>query len=618
MCGICGFYGFENKILIKKMSSLMKYRGPDDYGYYNNEVISLGHRRLSIIDLKTGKQPMKKDDGNLIIVFNGEIYNFKEIRTELENKGYEFETNSDTEVLLLSYKEYGIDCLKRFNGMFSFALYDKKRKKLILACDRIGIKPVYYHLDKEKFVFCSELKPLIRSKLVKPKIEKSALDFYLALGYLPAPMTFIEDIKKLEPGHYIEIDSKLNIKKKRYWSIDNISDKNQTKNKIIKNLDHLIGKSVRYNLISDVPTGIFLSGGIDSNVLLSYICKFTKEKVKVFTIIFPESSYFNEKKLAKLSPLKYDCKQKFISLRKDEFNKNLNEVLHHLDEPIGDSSIYLAYLISKESRKDITVALSGAGGDELFAGYRRYQGYKISKIVKPLACLIPKFSDNKNLMKRSNFIEDIIRSIKIIFSSAKKEFSDQFISYFFIFDNSLRKSILITSSDNSPERFLKNEMKKLKGSELKKMMKFDIKYYLPSDILLLTDKMSMQNSQEVRVPLLDHNLVEYALTIPDKYLISAFSAKKIFKEYAKKIVPKKILNSNKKRGFSIPLSNWFSESFKADLINIFERKKIIKQGLFDPEFISKMIESHFSDKADYSLQLFSLYAFQVWYDSIIK
>lgn len=571
MCGIAGF-NWEDQKLINNLNKLLKHRGPDSSGIYIDKNISLGHTRLSILDLsKKGNQPMLNQEKNLIITYNGEIFNFIEIKKELENKGYKFKSNTDTEVLLLGYQEYGINILNKLDGQFAFCIYDKDKEKLFLARDRIGINPLYYYWDNQKFIFGSELKVILKSG-VPLKINDFAKSYFLVYGHTPRKQSMIDNAYKLEPGHYLIFDLNENkIEKiKKYWQIkftDEIIDEKEA----IKKIRFLIEDSVKKRLIADVPVGAYLSGGLDSSIVVAYATKH-KKKINTFTIKFDYAEY-DETKYSKIIAKKFNTKHHIKIFTSQTIKKLIPELTKTYCEPFGDPSMIPTYLVAKTAKEHVTVSLSGDGGDELFGGYDSYKHHKILRFGK----IIPK------LLHR--IIHRIIKKMKI-HSYIKAFFEintlpqEKQYAKIMTFMN-LEEIKKITKMQ--PNQILKEYQNNNKlNNWLNTSLYVDLHNYLPEDILTKVDRASLGNSLESRPPLLDHKLIELACKMHPQLKLKGKEGKYILKKAMEGILPKEIIY-RKKKGFGVPLKHYF-ENELADYVNELKETNMEKYGLPNIDF----------------------------------
>jgi asparagine synthase (glutamine-hydrolysing) len=504
MCGIAGIYGVSDKTLVKRMCDKIIHRGPDEVGYYIDGNVSLGMRRLSIIDLSTGSQPIFNEDGSIVVVFNGEIYNFKELREDLEQKGHHFSTNSDTEVIVHAYEEYGYECLKRFNGMFAIALWDTNRKELFLARDRIGIKPLYYTMIDESVVFASEIKSILEYDEIKREVDEEALAEYFILRYVPAPLTILKGIRKLEPGSYMVVNGN-GVKRKKYWSLDACKSIHKNEAYFKENILKTLKDSVKRRLIADVPLGVFLSGGVDSSTITAIASDFSFEPVKTFSVGFYGSEYDE-------TPYARDVAEYFGTDHTEEWVDIENvdllpKLIYHTDEPLADPAILPTYLISKVARKRVKVILSGEGGDEAFAGYDRYsselKAYRALKYFPNLLKkLVFKLGEGVN--------EGALKKYLLYLGSRTTQENSYFYRLKLRDSGHLNADILRTGNEGNNALSLFHS----DGDYLNCMLRFDINYWLPDDLLMKVDKMTMANSLEARVPFLDHNLLQLAYGAP--------------------------------------------------------------------------------------------------------
>jgi len=593
MCGIAGF-NWEDKGIIKKMNATLEHRGPDGEGTYTNKGISLGHRRLSIIDLSSaGKQPMCNEDGSIWITFNGEIYNFKLLRAELEQLGHSFKSNTDTEVIVHSYEEWGDSCVQKFNGMFAFAIWNDRTKELFLARDRLGIKPLYYYWDEEKFIFASEIKAILQSN-IKREINKNSLDHFFAHGFTPANFSILKNIYKLQPGHSIKlIDKEIEIKK--YWDIK-FNPLIKSKKYYMRNIDENLNKSVSRRLLADVPVGAFLSGGVDSTTLVAYIKKY-KENLKTFSIGF-EYKEFDESKFAKSVAQTFNTDHYENILTTNNITKLIPRLASIYDDPLADYSTIPTYFVSKIARKHVKVCLGGDGGDELFGGYNWYTQFNILKkqnyfppmikkhIIKPLLnnLLDGHLKDRLNCLITNNKINNpklyaTLRSI-------------------------LNKQDLLKL--NIDPKVYSIYQKYFKYKNYNDLFNSDIKLYLPEQILHKVDKASMAVGLETRVPFLDHEMAEFSSKIPYEYKIKNGIKKYILKETVKNMIPKQIIN-RKKQGFGIPLKQYFRQELK-DFVN----SNLEDFSYVDKIYLNKILEKHQSSQRDYSHLIFSFITFNEW------
>ena len=591
MCGILGF-NWEDSELLKKLSEVIIHRGPDDYAHYTDRHISLGMRRLSIIDLKKGLYPITNEKGNLLTIFNGEIYNYKEIRTELKRKGHKFTTDCDAEIIPHAFEEYGSYFVNRLNGMFAICLYDTDTKKLFLFRDRLGIKSINYYFDGKRFAFASEIKPLLELPDFEKNINESALNNYFTYRYVPGEDSIFQHIKKLLPGHFLEFDEKIKITK--YWDLHFSENKNTLKQNALF-VRNLLESSVKKRLMSDVPLGAYLSGGLDSSAIVAMMAKHT-DNINTFNVSFSNTE-FDESKYAQIVADKFNTNHEVIEVDINAIDV-LPKVAYHLDEPLADAATIPTYVMSQKTKQKVTVVLSGEGSDELFAGYERYRHMNLVSKTK----FIPKFIRKiPSLIKTNNiFLKRTSRLIANIEDNKKS-----FLDYFAFFDDS-EKKVLYAKNINK-NNFDLNPY--FKSSLFNAMQKLDIKQRLPGNMLLKNDRMTMAASLEARVPFLDHELVEFSTKIPFNQKVSLFQDKIVYRESIKKILPK-IIYKRPKTGFTIPTEKWVKEGLEDYLLNLIEENK---ESYLNKNNIKKIITNvpkHFY----YKRQFWSILMYEQWYN----
>jgi len=605
MCGIVGF-NWEDKELVKKMASTLEHRGPDDYGHYTDNNVSLGQRRLSILDLsKKGKQPMSDSDGKVWITYNGEVYNFREIRKELENKGHKFNSNTDTEVILYGYKEWGIKILEKLNGMFAFCIYDSEKKDIFLARDRMGIKPLYYYWKDGKLIFASELKAIIRHD-IKKRINKEAVKEYLTFGYILAPKSIFENIYKMRPGEYATLkDNKLTLHK--YWSLNYAKKINKSKDYFEKEILRHLEESVKKRLISDVPVGAFLSGGIDSSAIVAMLKKF-KPDLKTFSISF-EHKEFNESEYAKKVSEFIGTDHYETAFDADYVTKLIPKLVYHYDEPFADPSMIPTYLVSKVARKHVTVSLSGDGGDESFGGYERYNWYKMIKWHRHTPKLITRtiFRPAVNLAYKTTKAHFFNKGKMFIEGNKFKDY--ELYAKTLAFTSDELRNRLSVDKIQDPFKAFKPHFDSVQTGD--KMLNCDFNIYLPDDILTKLDRASMAVGLEARVPFLDHHFIEFTSQIPFGLKVKGLTTKYIFKKALKNTLPKEIIN-RKKKGFGVPLKHYFRKELKDYLQQkLLDKDCMIKQFVHQNE-IKKIYDKHQSGKEDNNYILYGLLMLEEW------
>lgn len=621
MCGICGKFNLVTgdpvqPELIKRMADVLRHRGPDGEGYYVHKNIGLGHRRLKIIDLETGQQPMFNEDGSLVVVFNGEIYNFMELRRELQTSGHHFRTKSDTEVLLHGYEEWGDRLLQRLRGMFAFAIWDHHKRELFLARDRIGIKPLYYYWDGKTLLFASEIKAILEDTEVRRVVEPTALDDFLTFMYIPAPKTIFKNIYKLRAGHFLEA-SAAGIQTREYWDIDFAPNGRGDENEYAGELLEQLKESVRLHLVSEVPLGAFLSGGLDSSAVVGLMSEVVDTPINTASIGFRESA-FDELPYARVVADRFHTNrhERIVDARAAEI---LDTLVWHFDEPFADDSMVPTYYVSQVAREKVTVCLSGDGGDENFAGYRRY---RFDVLENRLRALLPE-----------RISRPVLAGLAGIYPKA--DWLPQF----------LRAKTLLTNLSSNPEQSYFNTMSWLKAAEkrrlynetlrgdlngyepisvmqehfartngwdpLSRIQYVDIKTYLVDDILTKVDRTSMAHALEVRVPILDHQVMEYAAQVPACYKLRNGEGKYIFKKAVHEIVSPQIIH-RRKQGFSVPLADWL----RKDLKNTFEQSVLSPHARlnnwFEPKAIANLWSRHQRGTRDHAHELWALLVLEHW------
>jgi len=622
MCGICGQWDFTqtNKIeqqLIENMCQVIRHRGPDDEGIYLENNVALGMRRLSIIDLSTGHQPIHNEDKTVWVVYNGEIYNYRELKELLEKKNHRFYTSTDTEVLVHLYEEFGEECVQKLQGMFAFAIWDKRNIRMLLARDRLGIKPLFYSLQNNKITFGSEIKSILEDRQIKKEINLPALHNFLSLNYIPSPQTIFTDIHKLPPGHLL-ISQNGNTKIKQYWDVDFTNGVVHDEEYYAERLLELLRESVKKRLMSDVPLGALLSGGLDSSTVVALMSEFTSEPVKTFSIGFEEKS-FNELEYARIIAQQFNTDHHELIV-KPQIADLLPKLIWHFDEPYADSSSIPVYYVSQLARNYVTVALSGDGGDEIFAGYETYAAYRTAELYKRIPKMI------RSVMPRVvSLLPTSDRKISFDYKAKRfmrgSEMPPEEGHYYWkvIFDEPEKKHLYSPNvieqlrDFNSYSVFNSYYEKSRHVDMLSRLQYVDTKVYLAHDILVKVDKMSMANSLETRVPLLDHQLVEFVASIPASLRLKNFSKKYILKRTMQHILPDKIVH-RKKRGFNIPASAWLKNDLRELMLETLSPNNIRELGLFKENYVHKIITEHLQNKIDHSRPIWGLLCFMLWHN----
>jgi len=627
MCGICGIVdnsakAFINEERLRRMCGAMRHRGPDDEGVYidkaHNPSVGLGHRRLSIIDLSAaGHQPMANESGTVWIACNGEVYNYKELKAGLESKGHLFRSNTDTETILHLYEEYGKKCVKYLRGMFAFAIWDVKERILLLARDRVGKKPLVYYHRNGNFCFASEFTGLLASGLIEKKINHKAIDYYLTFGYIPAPLTIYEDVVKLEPAHLLILkDNKITTE--RYWQLDYSPKMRISEDEAQDETLGQLKEAIRIRLHSDVPLGAFLSGGIDSSAVVALMSELAPSKVKTFSIGFEESDY-SELKYAKNIAKRFSTEHNEFIVRPKAL-EILPLLVERYGEPYADSSCIPSYYVAQQTKRFVTVALNGDGGDESFAGYERYQAMLIAQGLPEFSKIV--FNRLAGLAADSIDSKSRIRRIKRFFNAAILPASQRYTKWVGIFDEEAKRGIysdtfrvIVSTSgaNNYLDYFLSGFGKDYSVDHL---LKTDIMTYLPGDLLVKMDIAAMANSLEARSPFLDHKLMEFAAKLPAKYKIKMLTKKYILKKAIKDLVPYENIH-RRKMGFGIPVGEWFRGELKSFLCDSLLSDSFSKRGYFRPAIVKEMVSKHNERKADYSFQLWALLMLELWHQRFI-
>lgn len=626
MCAISGIVNYKNQPVdenaLRKMSDSMVLRGPDSSGIYVDGNIGLAHRRLSIIDLSTGDQPMSIDNDQIVIVYNGEVYNFPDIRKDLEAKGVSFKTTSDTEVVAQAYKYYGIDqCLNMLEGMFAFAIYDKKSGDVLIARDRLGEKPLFYYQDEQGFYFASELKAFNPS-LEKFTIDKMALNLFMSIVYIPAPYTIYNEVHKLMPGHYLRIDKSCQISTHQYFDLMSVSLKNpgddyETAKRKVRSL---VEDSVKKRMVSDVPMGAFLSGGIDSSIVCSVMNEFSDKPINTFSIGF-ESKDYDETERAEILSKHIQSSHTQFTLGYADVLDILDDIITYYDEPYGGSSAIPSFYVAKLAAKDVKVVLTGDCADELFGGYEKYLGsYYTSRYKR-----IPEFVRSVieafiNHIPVNSFTNNFLRKAKKVIKYASD--SDFELYYDFLFstlNDDERKQLLTRDNFVETKQYYRDLYDRIDPSLsfLQKQQLMDVGRVLEGQMFVKVDKACMHNSLENRAPFIDSSIMNYALAMNDEYKINGRNKKRILKDAFKDLLPSETLNFTK-RGFCVPVDHWFRKELKDELLKVCSKDFIEKQGLFNYDYIKSIIDAHVSGKENHKNMLWNLYVFQKWYMSVTK
>ncbi|MDD5097232.1 MAG: asparagine synthase (glutamine-hydrolyzing) [Candidatus Omnitrophica bacterium] len=627
MCGICGIidYGSSEeakKQILTSMCSAIKHRGPDGQGVYAKGGAGLGHRRLKIIDLsEAASQPMSNEDGRIWAVFNGEIYNYKNLRGELKNKGHIFKSNSDTETVLHLYEEHKEDCVKYLHGMFAFAIWDENNQALLLARDRIGKKPLLYSYLNGKFCFASEFSALLESGLISKDINYNSIDSYLTFGYIPAPLTIYKGVFKLLPANILTLKAgKINTS--QYWNLDyqkkiTISEAG-AREEVLSRLKEAI--NVRLN--SDVPLGAFLSGGIDSSAVVALMSQLYGSKIKTFSIGFEEEEY-SELKYARNIARKFDTEHYEFVIKPKALDV-LPLLVERYGEPYADSSCIPTYYVAQTTSRYVTVALSGDGGDELFAGYERYQGMVAAQIYQRLPGYLRAAAAGAiNFLPDSLDPKNRIRNIKRFMLAANLGAAERYLRWLGIFEDKFKAQSLytenfrkLTGKSNSFDYFSSYFDKFSDLNMVDKAAGVDINTTLLNDYLVKVDIAAMANSLEVRSPFLDHKFMEFVFSLPVKYRMKNFAKKYILKKAINNLVPKENIY-RRKMGFGVPVAKWFRRELKDFLKTTLLSETSLKRGYFKTDTIKGMVEGHIEGEADYSFQLWTLLMLELWHQRFI-
>ncbi len=616
MCGICGF-NWRHQGLVDEMTEALHHRGPDQHGTYCDEDVSLGHRRLSIVDLsELGRQPMINEDGSIQLVYNGEIYNFREIRDELEKRGHQFRSHTDSEVIIHAYEEYGFEAVHRFRGMFAIALWDRNKRRLWLVRDRIGIKPLYYYWKDGKFLFASEIKSILKDPQVPRELNHPALYAYLGFEFVPAPDTMFRHIHKIPAGHHLVLENG-QIRVEEYWDLKYPAENPaQSPEEMIERIRALMDESVKLRLMSDVPLGAFLSGGLDSSALVAMMRRHVSGRLRTFTIGYHDKT-FSELNYAQLVADTFATDHQVLMIE-DMTEAALEQSIWHLDEPMTDLSSIPLMFICRQARQHVTVCLSGEGGDEVFAGYDRFKASKINRFYRwipsgirkhVLESVVGRMADRpqkkgavnmlKRFMEGSRLPEDGRHLRWQYFSNARQDAA--------LYSDAFKAQVTM-----DPFARLRDYSARCTARDrLNQELYLDTRFMMADSVLMKVDKMSMASALEIRVPLIDHKLVEYMATIPGDLKLRGLETKHIFRKALEGILPEKIIYRGK-QGYSLPVKNLLRGQLKNYMTDLINDSPVIREN-FNPPFIQQLIREHLALTHNHNHVLWSLMNVAIWH-----
>jgi asparagine synthase (glutamine-hydrolysing) len=626
MCGIVGIANTNSRAAsretLERMNRCIVHRGPDEDGFFLRENIGLAMRRLSIIDLAGGQQPIFSEDKTKAIVFNGEIYNFQELKADLEKRSHKFHTNSDTEVIVHLYDEYGADCVNYLRGMFAFAVWDETDKSLFIARDRVGKKPLLYsHQPNGDLIFGSEFTALLTHPSVSREVDYAAIDSYLSYLCVPAPQTAFQQIRKLEPAHWLRWkDGK--IETQRYWQPDFSRKIKISEVEAIEETTRILREATKLRMISEVPLGAFLSGGVDSSLIVALMAQESSQPVKTFSIGFEEQD-FSELKYAKRVAEHVGAEYNEFVVKPDALEV-LPKLVEHYGEPYADSSAIPTYYVAKETRKFVTVALNGDGGDESFAGYERHAAMRIAELYHRLPAVLRKTLIEKpiNLFPTSEMKKSRVRDAKRFLQAANLPKTERYFRWMSIFNRDAKKALYTrefaeTVAGENPSVFLDHWFARANGAGiLDATLLTDQMTYLPNDLLVKVDIASMANSLEARSPFLDHKVIEFAASLPENLKMRRFETKSLLKKAAAKLVPREVIY-RRKMGFGVPVGNWFRGEIKNFVRDILLSEKSLNRGIAKREIVETYVKEHTEAERDHTFQIWTLLMLELWFQKFI-
>ncbi len=622
MCGIVGIFDITgkreiNRDLLHVMNESQFHRGPDEGGLHIEAGLGLGHRRLSIIDLSSGQQPMHSADGNVVLTYNGEVYNFPELRKELETLGYQFKTHCDTEVIVYAWQAWGENCVLHLRGMFAFAIWDRDKQTLFLARDRLGIKPLFYsELKNGQFIFSSELKALKQHPELSKEMDPTAIEDYFGFGYIPDPKTIYKEVYKLEPGYCLSIKyGSKSYQPRQYWDVSFTNSLKASEKDLQEELIERLREAVKIRTVADVPLGAFLSGGVDSSAIVAMMAGLTDNPVNTCSISFGDPQ-FNESQFAAKVAKQYHTAHRVEQVDPEDFSL-INQLAGIYDEPYADSSALPTYRVCELAKKQATVVLSGDGGDENLAGYRRYRWHAYEdriRSIMPDVLRKPLFGFMGQVYPKADWAPKIFRA-KSTFESIGRDSLEGYFHSVSVNSNAIRSALFSETLNNDLQGYqavevFRRHLANSPGENPQSLVQYlDIKTYLPGDILTKVDRASMAHALEVRVPLLDHKLVEWMATLPPEIKLKNREGKYIFKKSLESYLPSDILY-RPKMGFSVPLGSWFKGPLKDQIRDSLLGETMVGCGLFNQQFLKKVVDQHQSGLRDYSTTIWSLLMFE--------
>ncbi len=629
MCGITGIWNLEvgrpvDRSVLEAMNHVITHRGPDEDGFHIDEGrVGLAMRRLKIIDLETGSQPIANEEGTAWVTFNGEIYNFRELRRELAARGHHFRTRSDTEVIIHAYEDFGPRCVEKLRGMFAIAIWDARRQRLILARDRVGIKQLYYTVAGGQLVWGSELKCLLCHPAVERRLSPAAVNHFLTYLYVPAPLTIFDGINELEPAHIL-IAENGTVRTERYWELAYAVDRGRSVADMAAGFRERLDEAVRIRMVADVPLGAFLSGGIDSGTVVALMARHASGPVATFSIGYENGGeFFDERAHARIVATRYATAHHEFVVRPD-LTDLIPRLVRAFDQPFADSSAIPNWYLAQMTRQHVTVALSGLGGDEVAAGYERYRGVLLAERVRRvpglvrngfIRPLVERLPDSRHGSHFAGRLKRFVRTLDL-------DFDDRYFALISAFQGAERAALLTREMqeqialDEPRALFTAATAPAAAADPLHRALFADLKLYLPGDLLTLTDRMSMAHALEVRVPFLDHVLLEYAATIPPELKLRGSERKHILKRAVADLLPPSVLD-RRKMGFSVPLTIWFRNELRSFLEDVLSEEAVRAAGVFHYPHVRRVLDEHFSRRANHDNQIWGLLTFMLWHRDYI-